>query len=173
MIYLTIHIFLYLAVHRTSYNILFNDQILGVLGTGALHDPIAIVGMAGEFPGAKNIAALWHNLKKGVDAVTNITPTEYENRGINPSLWQDENWVPAAYPIANADLFDGAFFGISPREARVMDPQHRRFMQCAWNAMEVAGYAPRSGSPQRTAVYAAAGLCRLHSPEVFYSIVQC
>ena len=73
-------------------------------------------------------------------------------------VWQNAEWVPKAYAIDNADKFDAAFFGIGPTEAKVMDPQHRVFMQCAWEAMESAGYPPRTGSDTRTGVFAAAGI---------------
>jgi acyl transferase domain-containing protein len=56
-------------------------------------------------------------------------------------LWKCDDWTPAAYAIDNADKFDASFFGIGPREAVIMDPQHRRFMQCAWESLEAAGYA--------------------------------
>lgn len=126
-------------------------------GTG-WHEPLAIVGVAGEFPGAADIYALWRNLLAGTDTVTKISPAEYEMRGIPPEVWQHDQWVPAAYVIKNADKFDAAFFGITPREAKMVDPQHRRFLQCAWTAVESAGYAPKSGTPARTAVYAACGI---------------
>eukprot|EP00041_Stephanoeca_diplocostata_P017327 m.347085 g.347085 ORF g.347085 m.347085 type:complete len:2908 (+) comp20667_c0_seq20:342-9065(+) len=126
-------------------------------GTG-WHEPVAIVGVAGEFPGAPDIHALWRNLLAGTDAVTKISPAEYETRGVSRNVWEHPQWVPAAYAIGNADKFDAAFFGITPREAKVMDPQHRRFLQCAWAAVESAGYAPKSGTPSRTAVFAACGI---------------
>ena len=68
------------------------------------------------------------------------------------------DFVPAAYLVDGAQFFDAGFWGISPVEARLMDPQHRMFMQVAWAALEDAGYAPRSGTPARTAVYASPGI---------------
>ena len=68
------------------------------------------------------------------------------------------NFVPAAYMVRGAQFFDASFFSITPNEAQLMDPQHRLFMQTAWGALEHAGYAPRTGTPTRTAVFASAGI---------------
>ena len=114
--------------------------------------------MSGRFPGADNIEELWANLSVGKDSVRHLTPEFYKAKGVPEHVWNNEEWVPAAYAINDADKFDHAFFGIGPAEAKVMDPQHRVFMQCAWEAMETAGYPPRSGSEMRTGVFAAAGI---------------
>ena len=119
---------------------------------------IAIVGMAGEFPGARSVAALWENLKAKHDAVVRLSPGDYAGKSIPRSTYENPDWVNAAYVCPDAAKFDAGFFGIGPREAEIMDPQQRRFLQCAWEAMEAAGYAPLAGSPRGTAVFAAAGI---------------
>lgn len=112
---------------------------------------IAVIGMAGRFPGADTIEQFWKNLEAGIDSVRKISPTEYASKNLPPEAWQDPAWVPAAYAINGADKFDASFFGIGPTEARIMDPQHRVFLQCAWEALESAGMSVRALSilPER------------------------
>jgi amino acid adenylation domain-containing protein len=102
-------------------------------------ETIAIVGMAGRFPGAPSVGAFWTNISQGVDSVTHFDPDSLED------AFTDEeraapNYVPARPILENVDLFDAEFFGISPREAELADPQHRLFLECAWEAIEDAGY---------------------------------
>jgi 3-oxoacyl-(acyl-carrier-protein) synthase len=123
-----------------------------------LNPKLAIIGMSGKFPGADSIAELWENLKLGKDAMRTIPPEMYQAKGVDEEIWKNPDWVNGAYAISDADKFDAGFFGISRTEATIMDPQHRVFMQAAWEAMEVAGYPPRSGSSKRTGVFAACGV---------------
>jgi amino acid adenylation domain-containing protein len=104
-------------------------------------DPIAIVGMAGRFPGAATVEALWDNLIAGRDAITQFT-LDTLDPSIPPSLRDDPNYVKARGVVDGVELFDNGFFGISAREAEVMDPQHRVFLEIAWECLERAGYAP-------------------------------
>ena len=60
--------------------------------------------------------------------------------------------------IMDPERFDAAFWSLSPHEAAIMDPQHRLFLEVAWQAFEHAEYAPLSGTPERTAVVAAPGI---------------
>jgi acyl transferase domain-containing protein/acyl carrier protein len=103
-------------------------------------EPIAVVGMAGRFPGACNLAEYWENLRAGRETITRFTAEELIAAGEDPELVHDPAYVKAASIIDGIDLFDAGLFGYSPREAEVMDPQHRVFLECAWEALEHAGY---------------------------------
>ncbi|MEA5503580.1 amino acid adenylation domain-containing protein [Halotia wernerae UHCC 0503] len=96
---------------------------------------IAIIGLSGQLPGSKNIAEFWHNLINGVE-LTSAFPnlnTKDENN-------QSNKTIKAGSVLENIELFDAAFFGFNPREAEILDPQHRLFLECAWSALENAGY---------------------------------
>ncbi|NPC84603.1 amino acid adenylation domain-containing protein, partial [Pyxidicoccus fallax] len=104
---------------------------------------VAIIGMAGRFPGARDIGAFWQNLRRGVESVSRFAPDELEPSPLFPeSLWSHPDFVPAGGVLEGADGFDAGFFEVSPREAQWMDPQQRLFLQCAWNALEDAGLDP-------------------------------
>ncbi|HEV2852358.1 MAG TPA: non-ribosomal peptide synthase/polyketide synthase [Thermoanaerobaculia bacterium] len=103
---------------------------------------IAIIGMAGRFPGAPDVERYWRNLCSGVEAISLFTPEELEAEGVAPALLRDPRYVRASGVLDGADLFDADFFGLNPREAEMTDPQHRVFLECAWEALESAGYAP-------------------------------
>ncbi|KAL1526376.1 hypothetical protein AB1Y20_015089 [Prymnesium parvum] len=124
----------------------------------AAEDGVALIGMAGVFPGAADTDAFWRMLCEGRDALTLWSRAELAAKGVAAAVFDAAGFVPAAYMVDGATHFDAAFWAISPNEARLMDPQHRMFLQTAWAALEHAGYAPRSGSPARTAVFAAAGI---------------
>src|SRR5581483_10277062 len=106
------------------------------------YETIAIIGMAGQFPGAKNVDELWDNLCNGVELVSFFSAEELQSSGVDPALLNDPTFVNAGAVMDDADCFDAAFFGITPREAEIMDPQHRVFLECAWAALEHAGYDP-------------------------------
>jgi acyl transferase domain-containing protein/acyl carrier protein len=114
---------------------------------------IAIIGMSGRFPGAENLAEFWNNLRDGVESIVQFSAKELAESGTDPSVLQHPNFVPAGSVIENIDLFDAAFFGFSPREAESLDPQHRIFLECAWHALEDAGYDPET-YPGLIGVYA-------------------
>ncbi|PMB52379.1 non-ribosomal peptide synthase [Fischerella thermalis CCMEE 5201] len=101
---------------------------------------IAIVGLAGRFPGAKNIDEFWNNLQNGVESISFFTDEELLSSGISSSILNDPNYVKAQAILEDAELFDASFFGFNPREAEITDPQHRIFLECAWEALENAGY---------------------------------
>ncbi len=105
------------------------------------NDGIAIVGMVGRFPGAKNIDELWHNLCAGIESTTFFTDAQLDP-SIDPQLVQDPSYVKARGMIEGGETFDAAFFGINPREAEVMDPQARVFLELVVEALENAGYTP-------------------------------
>lgn len=101
---------------------------------------IAIIGMAGRFPGAKNINEFWQNLKDGIESISFFSDEELATSRIDPAALSDPNYVKARGVIEDAECFDASFFGYNPSEAQIMDPQHRVFLECAWEALENAGY---------------------------------
>ncbi|MBE9062910.1 type I polyketide synthase [cf. Phormidesmis sp. LEGE 11477] len=103
---------------------------------------IAIIGMAGRFPGAANLETFWQNLKDGVEAIAFFTDEEMLSAGIDPALIQNPNYVNASPILEKIDHFDADFFGYSPKEASLMDPQQRLLLECAWESLETAGYNP-------------------------------
>ncbi|MBW4477615.1 MAG: acyltransferase domain-containing protein [Tolypothrix brevis GSE-NOS-MK-07-07A] len=103
-------------------------------------DEIAIIGMVGSFPGANTIDSFWQNLCSGVESISFFTDDELISVGLDSTLLNDPNYVKANGILENIDLFDASFFGFSPREAEITDPQHRLFLECAWKALENAGY---------------------------------
>ena len=122
---------------------------------------LAIIGMAAYLPGAANVDEFWQNLCDGKDATQFFTDAELRSRGVRDDVLSNKNWVKAAALVQDppAYCFDASFWGIGRREAELMDPQQRLFLQCAWEALEDAGYAPRSGTPHATTgVFAACGI---------------
>ncbi|WP_369217788.1 polyketide synthase, partial [Streptomyces flavofungini] len=114
----------------------------------AAGEAVAIVGMAGRFPGAATTDELWHNLLDGVESVRRFTDEEMTEAGVTPEQIASPARVPRGADLADADLFDADFFGVTQRDARLMDPQHRVFLTCAWQAMEDAGLTARhAGGP--------------------------
>jgi acyl transferase domain-containing protein len=102
-----------------------------------LADGIAVIGMAGKFPGAPDLAAYWQNLRNGVESITHFSEHELE---VTPAISQNPQYVRARGMMEGVDLFDAEFFGINPREAEYTDPQHRLLLETAWEALENAGY---------------------------------
>ncbi len=102
---------------------------------------VAIVGMAGRFPGADNVDKFWENIKNGVDSITRFSPDDLE---LPPSADEADagDYVCAKGVLDDIDMFDARFFGYLPKEAEVMDPQHRVFLEICWEAMERGGYDP-------------------------------
>lgn len=110
-------------------------------------EAIAIVGMVGRFPGARNLEEFWRNLEKGVDSISHFEHHELEPSRLELQGTQSlPNYVKARGILEHADKFDAAFFGLTPREASAMDPQHRLFLEAAWEALEHAGYDSASFS---------------------------
>ena len=102
---------------------------------------IAVIGMAGQFPGAKNVEEFWRNLRDGVESVSFFSDEELLRAGVEASQLGEANYVKAGAVIEDIEYFDASFFGFTPREAEMMDPQHRLFLEHAWKALETAGYA--------------------------------
>src|SRR5437667_5217746 len=111
--------------------------------TDTPYECVAVIGMAGRFPRAKNLEEFWSNLRDGVESVSFFKDEELQGSLLDgPPPKDDPNFVKARAILEDADLFDAAFFGVNPKEAEIMDPQHRLFLECAWEAMESAGYNP-------------------------------
>ncbi|HEX4494949.1 MAG TPA: beta-ketoacyl synthase N-terminal-like domain-containing protein, partial [Thermoanaerobaculia bacterium] len=101
---------------------------------------IAIVGLSGRFPGASGVEGLWANLRDGVASIARFSDEDLAAAGVPPELRRDPRYVPAAGVLDGVELFDAGFFGYNPREAELLDPQQRIFLECAWAALEDAGY---------------------------------
>ena len=101
---------------------------------------IAVIGMSGRFPGARSVDELWACLRDGVEAVTFFSDEELLAAGVSPELVRDPDYVKASARLQDIEWFDAALFGYTPREAELMDPQHRLFLECAYEALEDAGY---------------------------------
>ncbi|WP_433790748.1 type I polyketide synthase [Actinoplanes sp. CA-252034] len=126
--------------------------------TPALADGrIAVVGMAGRFPGAPDIDAYWANILAGRDCLTDLTTGQLRAAGVDPALIEDPAYVPSAALLDDIDRFDATLFGYSAREAAIMDPQQRLFLQTCWTALEHAGRLDPDAAPASVGVFAGAG----------------
>lgn len=101
---------------------------------------IAVIGMAGRFPGARNVEEFWQNLREGVESITFFSDEHLLAAGVDPRTINDPRYIKAKAVIDDPEMFDAWLFGFNPREAEIMDPQQRVFMECAWEALERAGY---------------------------------
>lgn len=107
-------------------------------------EAIAIIGVAGRFPGAQNPTEFWRNLIEGIESISTYSEEELIEAGIDPELVRHPNYVKASGSLKGIEQFDAPFFGFTPREAQITDPQHRLFLECAWEALEDAGYVGES-----------------------------
>jgi acyl transferase domain-containing protein/thioesterase domain-containing protein len=103
---------------------------------------IAIVGMAARFPGARTPAEFWSNLEKSVESVRSFSDEELKQAGVGAAELAHPHYVKSGVVLDDFDCFDAEFFGFSPKEAAILDPQHRQFLECAWEALESAGHVP-------------------------------
>ena len=118
---------------------------------------IAIIGLEGRFPRARNIEEFWKNLRDGVHSISFFNPEEMEFAMGDRADLDNRSYVKAGGVLDDVESFDALFFGFTPREAEIMDPQHRIFLECAWTALEDAGYDPETYRG-RIGVYAGAGM---------------
>ena len=118
---------------------------------------IAIVGMAAHLPGAGTIGEYWDNLRQGLSAIRKLRKDELIAAGEDPALIARPDYVPYCAPLDGFERFDAEFFGLSPKEAAIMDPQHRQFLETAWEALENAGHMPEN-FPGPIGVYAGCGM---------------
>lgn len=128
-------------------------------GRNESHDEasIAIIGMACCFPDAANPDAFWLNLVNGRESVRDYDEASLRAARVGAAELADPAYVRAGVPLEGFDCFDAAFFGLSPGEAKVMDPQHRKFLECAWSALEDAGHTPASAG-RNIGVFAGSGM---------------
>ncbi len=117
---------------------------------------IAVVGLAGRFPGARSVDALWQNIRNGVESITRFGDDELLKAGVDRRWLERADYVKAGAVLEGAEWFDAAFFGFSPRDAEMLDPQHRLFLETVWEALESAGYDP-ARTDASIGVFAGAG----------------
>ncbi|MHC5066398.1 MAG: beta-ketoacyl synthase N-terminal-like domain-containing protein, partial [Planctomycetota bacterium] len=103
---------------------------------------IAVIGLAGRFPGAQEIHEYWRNLRDGVESVRFFSDEELIAAGVDPATVNKPNYIKASAILDDVQGFDPAFFGISVKDAAIMDPQHRHFLESCWAALEDAGHDP-------------------------------
>ena len=117
---------------------------------------IAVVGLAGRFPGAPNVRQFWRNLCDGVESISHFSPAELAD-AFTPAERADTRYVAARSVLDDVDMFEPGFFGMLPREAALTDPQHRVFLECCWEALEDAGHNPADSDPSGSSVGVFAG----------------
>ncbi|MGJ8544831.1 MAG: type I polyketide synthase [Sulfitobacter sp.] len=120
-------------------------------------EDIAIVGMSVNVPGAQSVQAFWANLRAGVESIRQLDEAELIANGEAAEKLRRKNYVPAAAMLEGYADFDAEFFGFSPKDAAILDPQHRKFLEVAWEAMEQAGHLPESVAGP-IGVYAGCGM---------------
>ena len=103
---------------------------------------IAVIGMAGRFPGADSVAQFWENLRAGKESIETLSEETLTAAGVSAKTLADPTYVRRAPLLNGIDQFDADYFGINPYTARMMDPQQRLFLQTAWHALEDSGYDP-------------------------------
>ncbi len=103
---------------------------------------IAVIGMAARLPGANSLSAFWDNLRRGEESIVTLSEEQLRAAGVNDKALGSPSYVRRSPVIDGFDEFDAEFFGFPPQFARMMDPQHRLFLQCAWHALEDAGCDP-------------------------------
>src|SRR5581483_10716762 len=119
---------------------------------------LAIIGMAGKFPGARNVREFWENLRLGKESISFFSDEELLASGLDPALLRDQSIVKARGVLNDIEFFDAEFFGINPRDAEIMDPQQRLLLECAYEALEDAGYAGREHGGRRIGVFVGGGI---------------
>ncbi|HYN21124.1 MAG TPA: amino acid adenylation domain-containing protein, partial [Thermoanaerobaculia bacterium] len=117
-------------------------------------EDVAVIGMAGRFPGASSVDELWRNLRDEVESIRTFTEEELRAVGYGDEL-ADPRYVKRRGALDGPDLFDAAFFDYVPREAQILDPQQRLFLECAWEALENAGYGSEAWR-QRVGIFGGA-----------------
>lgn len=115
------------------------DRMAGIAETD-----IAIVGMAAHLPGAPDVATYWANLAAGIESIKVLSDDALLANGESAARIAKPNYVPAAAVLDGFETFDADFFGFSPKEAAILDPQHRQFLEVAWEALENAAHPPEN-----------------------------
>ena len=120
------------------------------------NNAIAVIGMAGRFPGANSPADLWKNFVEGKEAIRTFTDAELED-SFDQATRNSDLYVKKRAILDDVETFDAEFFGLLPKEAELTDPQQRLLLECAWESLEDAGYAPKA-YPGRVGVFAGASI---------------
>ncbi|MGE2735120.1 type I polyketide synthase [Mycolicibacterium vaccae] len=116
----------------------------GALNNAELPDnAVAVIGMAGKFPGAGSVSEFWRNLRGGVESIVDLSEDELLANGVTEKALSSRGYVRRAGLMPGIDEFDADFFGFTPYAARMLDPQHRLFLQAVFHALEDAGYDPQ------------------------------
>jgi len=118
---------------------------------------IAIIGLAGRFPGASSISDYWSLLREGREALRTYTDADLRDAGVPYELRANPAFVPVHGAIDHVAAFDAEFFGLSPQDAAIMDPQHRLFLETVWTALEDAAIDP-ARSEHAIGVFAGCGM---------------
>nr|ASV47147.1 type I polyketide synthase [uncultured bacterium] len=118
---------------------------------------IAVIGLGCRFPDAATPQMYWDNLASGVESIRRLDEATLARSGVRPEEYRDPSYVRASAVLDDIEWFDADFFGYSRREAETIDPQVRVFLECAWEALEDAGYDPR-GVQDSAGVFAASSL---------------
>src|SRR5690606_9293118 len=123
---------------------------------GTDDDAIAVVGISGRYPMARDLDEFWANLRDGRDCISTVPADRWDHAAIYS---EDRHTPGRSYGkwggfISGVDEFDAGFFHISPNEAAVLDPQERLFLQEAWHAFEEAGHAPSAWRGRSVGVFA-------------------
>ena len=135
---------------RTGSTVMSNEQIPN-------ENDIAIIGMAAHLPGAASVAEFWDNLRAGRSSIRRLSEQELLDAGESAAMLRKPNYVPFAAPLDGFADFDPDLFGFSPKEAAILDPQHRQFLEVAWEAFENAGHPPR-GEKGTVGVFSGCGM---------------
>lgn len=122
-----------------------------------VENAVAIIGMAGQFPGASTIQQFWNNISQGIESLTRFSEEQLKIAGISESLIRSPKYVKVRGVLEGIEKFDADFFGMSAKEAQLTDPQHRLFLECAWESLEDAGYNPDT-FPGLIGVYGGTGM---------------
>lgn len=119
-----------------------SDKEMEAMDSEVESNDIAIIGMACRFPGAQTPDEFWDNLKHSREALRGLSDEELRSVGVSERDIDNPNYVKAGMFLKDMKCFDAGFFGFNPQEAKIMDPQHRHFLECAWETFEDAGYVP-------------------------------
>ena len=111
-----------------------------------LHMPVAVIGMAGRFPDADDIDSFWSNIADGVESLRSFTREQLQAAGVDPASMDKTNFVPKRSLLDGVEDFDARYFGFTPREAEITDPQQRVLLECAHDALEMAGHGDAENS---------------------------
>lgn len=140
------HLISYPSIRKLSRYIQGNIRQTNIKEHKFTSSKIAIVGMACKFPKANSVEEFWKNLCEGKDCLDRFEIDTLEDS-------EDPTYVPVRGTISDVEYFDASFFGFNPHDAKAADPQHRLFMECAWEALENAGVAPNKYQDKTISVF--------------------